>query len=197
MKKFTLSKENNDSALGFFEKKLQCSSSKDMFIKSCQVELIEQTIEFYGYIGELLRLIGFDRPSVTREGDVNCRMDAIIIDEKESIPIEIKSPRESIEINIKSIRQALENKIILLSRKFYKCEVDTTSLAIAYEYPSPRSDVYELVNDIKKSFGYNIGFVSTYDLLALVYDVQVNRKVFNREYFNRLFGKLEYEKTFH
>ncbi len=38
-------------------------------------------------------------------GDTSNRIDAVIIDEKKSIPIEIKSPSEVPYINIKSIRQ--------------------------------------------------------------------------------------------
>ena len=123
--------------------------------------------------------LGF-KTRVTREGDVNLRFDATIIDDYDSIPIEIKSPREDREINIKAIRQALENKIILLSRHFYKTRNETTSLAVAFEYPPTRSDVYELISDIKN------------DILikGRYFEIHIKEKyVENKKYIGKVYDK--------
>lgn len=152
-------------------------------------------IEFYDPIGSILRSIGFNA-KVVRNGDVNCRMDAIIIDDKNSIPIEIKSPRESKEICIKSIRQACENKIILLSRKFHNTRYETSSLAIAFKYPTNRSDVDELINDFKKAFDINIGIIDIQDLLSLVWDINKEHRSLNTDYFHHFMGKFDYAKAF-
>lgn len=196
MKKLTLTSAKEDSGNDYFGSQFATARSKDEFVSSCSKYLVGLTIEFYDYMGELLRYIGFVNPHVTREGDTNCRMDAIIIDKADSIPIEIKSPREVMEVNIKSIRQAFENKIVLLSRKFYPCRIETTSLVIAFEYPAIRSDVIELIDDIHISFGYNIGIIDVRDLLALAYDIHVKGKVLDRRYFNYFKGQFEYEKAF-
>jgi len=183
---------NND----IIDQYLQKCNSKSAFVNEVRNCLCDLKIEFYDYIGLILKHIGFPNPHVTREGDVNCRFDATLIDNNYSVPIEIKSPREDREINIKSIRQAFENKIVLLSRKFYKTQLNTTSLAIAFEYPPTRSDIYELIDNIKEAFGYNIGIINIDDLLCLVYDIQVNHRVFNFDYFYTLKGQFDYEKAF-
>jgi hypothetical protein len=176
---------------------MQCldnSSNIAEFISMTEEPLSKMDITFYPQIGELLSIIGFNS-NVTREGDVNCRFDATIIDNRYSIPIEIKSPREDAQINIKSIRQALENKIVLLSRKFYPTEHEITSLAIAQYYPPSRSDVFELIDDIYSAWGINIGIISLSDLLTLAFKVSKDGYVLNFDYFNHLKGKLDYEKA--
>lgn len=176
---------------------MQCldkSSSVADFISLTEGLLSNMDITFYPQIGELLSLIGFNS-NITREGDVNCRFDATIIDNQYSIPIEIKSPREDAQINIKSIRQALENKIVLLSRKFYPTERNITSLAIAQYYPPARSDVFELIDDIHTAWTINIGIISLSDLLTLAYKVNKDGYSLNLDYFNHLKGKLDYEKA--
>lgn len=180
----------------FIDEHIKNCSSISLFVATVKDYLSDLSIEFYEYVGVILRHIGFTNPNITREGDVNCRFDATIIDSRYTIPVEIKSPREIKEINIKSIRQAFENKIVLLSRKFFPTTEETTSLAIAFDYPPSRSDVYELINNIKDSFGYNIGIINIEDLLRLVYDVKINHKKFNFEYFNTLQGQFDYEKAF-
>jgi hypothetical protein len=91
---------------------LALANGLDDFIVSGKDTYKDYTIEFYEVIGDLLEYIGFHKVSVTRDGDTNNRMDAIIIDKVRSVPIEIKSPKEIEYINVKSIRQALENKIV-------------------------------------------------------------------------------------
>lgn len=184
-------KNNRD----YFAQTLDYTHSKKEFVGVAKDYLSHLKIEFYDFIGLILKHIGFVNPSVSRNGDTNCRMDAIIIDDENSIPIEIKSPGESVEINIKSIRQACENKVVILSRKFYATNYNTTSLAIAFGYPPERSDVYELINDIKNAYGFNIGIIDINDLLSLVYDVKKAHCQINFEYFNTFYGKFDYDKT--
>lgn len=177
------------------EQMLTAAHTKRAFLKLSKQAMELMNLEFYDVIGLILKHIGFENPNVSRPGDVNNRMDAVIIDEENSIPIEIKSPGESKEINIKSIRQACENKVIILSRKFYNTTDETTSLAIAFQYPPERSDVYELISDIKKAYGFNIGIVDIDDLLSLVWDVNEKVGELNYDYFNTFCGKLDYEKA--
>lgn len=157
-------------------KKLTLNASIEDFVVKGTIEYSQYTIEFYEVIGDILEEIGFQRVSVTREGDTNNRMDAIIIDKERSIPIEIKSPKEIEYINIKSVRQALENKIVLLSRKFYPTQKEVSSLAIGFEYPNERSGVYEAIDDIYKTFNISVGIISFGSLLRLFFEKTVNKK---------------------
>lgn len=176
---------------------LDFSHTKRAFLKVSKQALEAMNFEFYDIIGLILKHIGFKNAHVSRGGDVNNRMDAIIIDDENSIPIEIKSPGESKEINIKSIRQACENKVIILSRRFYNTTNDTTSLAIAFSYPPERSDVYELIDDIKNAYNFNIGIIDIDDLLSLVWDIDEGIGELDFGYFNTFSGKFDYEKAFH
>ena len=82
--------------------------------------------EFYPLVEVLFRIIGVDCHK-SRDGVNGERWDAMIRDVHRSIPIEIKSPGEEENISIKAIRQALENKIVLLSRKTYVTDNETSS----------------------------------------------------------------------
>ncbi len=179
----------------YIQQTLDYSHTKAEFLEVAKQFLEHMNYEFYDIIGLILKHIGFENARVSREGDVNNRMDAIIIDDENSIPIEIKSPGESKEINIKSIRQACENKVIILSRKFYKTTDNTTSLAIAFSYPPERSDVYELIEDIKKAYQFNIGIIDIDDLLSLVWDISEGVGELDYNYFNTFSGKFNYDKA--
>lgn len=194
MKKLT-PKKNTEKEISFIFKYLSIANTMDDFISMASEEINDLAIDFYNRIGEIFNAIGINI-SVTREGDVNCRFDATIIDTEHSVPVEIKSPREDIEINIKAIRQAFENKIIILSRGFYNTSKDTTSLAVAFSYPPPRSDVYELIEDIRIAFNINVGIIDVSDLLYLVYEYKVNNRAINKKYFFNFFGKFNREKAF-
>lgn len=179
----------------YIQQTLEYSHTKAEFLEVAKQFLEHMNFEFYDIIGLILKHIGFENARVSRGGDTNNRMDAIIIDNENSIPIEIKSPGESKEINIKSIRQACENKVIILSRKFYKTTNDTTSLAIAFRYPPERSDVYELIEDIKKAYQFNIGIIDIDDLLSLVWDLSEGIGELDFNYFNTFRGKFNYDKA--
>lgn len=148
---------------------------------------------FYPLVADLLCIIGFNC-KVSRGGQNYERADAIIIDEKYSIPIEIKSPGEELEISVKAIRQALENKIIFLSRQQYKTDYETTSLAIGYNLPNIRSEVFELIEDIYNSFKFNICVLNFTDLLVMAVSVINSGKEITIENFKTLKGVYNVKK---
>lgn len=145
---------------------------------------------YYQFVSDCLLKIGFVKVSVTRDGDTNNRIDSIIIDDKRSIPIEIKSPTEVTYINVKSIGQALENKIILLSRKFYTTDLATTTLVIGYDQPNDRSEVNNLIDYFYNSYNIRIGYIDTKTLLEIRWDVQIEKKSFDLEKIYNLKGVL-------
>lgn len=183
--------EEKDKHILTLEKLATESVNIDEFVSKGMLEFSQYTIEFYEVVGDILEEIGFKKVSVTREGDTNNRMDAIIIDDNRTIPIEIKSPKEIEYINIKSVRQALENKIVLLSRKFYSTEKDVTSLAIGYNYPNDRSGVYELIDDIFETFKIKVGIISFSTLLKIFYGKRIDSKQLDLDVIFYLKGRLD------
>lgn len=139
---------------------------------------------FYPLIETVFRIIGVQCVK-TRDGVVGERWDAMIKDEKRSIPIEIKSPTEEQYLSIKAIRQALENKIVLLSRKTYVTEDKTTSLAVGYYPPNNRAEVAELINDIKETYGYSIAALDIFSLIRLTVNIIIKGKGLDLE---KLYG---------
>ena len=79
-------------------------------------------------------------------------------------------------ISVKAIRQALENKIILLSRKTYITTNQCSTYAVGYFPPNDRSEVSDLIENIKKTFGYSI---AVFDIGSLI-KVSVNIILFNK-----------------
>ena len=121
---------------------------------------------FYPLIADLFSIIGFNC-RCPRNGINYERWDAIIDDDKKSIPIEIKSPTEEEFISVKAVRQALENKVILLSRGTYHTDWDTVSLIVGYNMPNDRAEVAKLIHDIKRTFGLKIGVIDFKSLLLM------------------------------
>lgn len=195
MRKLEPKKQFQTAKQDIISELLDDSSEKTHFIEAAKALFINMKIEFYEPVGLLLYYIGFPDTRVTREGNVNNRMDVVIVDSINSIPVEIKSPREDKEINIKSIEQACENKVILLSRRFHNTRPETTSMAVAFTYPPERSDVYELIGDIKAAYDFNIGIIDIDDLLSLVWAIKKEGKSLNYSYFNSFSGKFCYEKA--
>lgn len=122
---------------------------------------------FYPFIADLFTLIGMPCTE-SRAGDNGARWDAMIADDRYSIPIEIKSPTEEMNLSLKAIRQALENKVVLLSRRTHNTSPDVTSLAVGYEPPNARAEVGELIADCYEAFGIRIGVITLRTLLMLV-----------------------------
>lgn len=142
---------------------------------------------FYPFVAMLFRVMGLDC-TASRPGDNGARWDAIIVDEKESIPIEIKSPTEEQHISLKAIRQALENKVILLSRKTHITQSDTTSLAVGYYLPNDRAEVTNLMLDFKNTYGFRIGVIDLKTLLTIAITIIIDGKTIDIQKLNRLEG---------
>jgi hypothetical protein len=123
-------------------------------------------------------------------GDTNNRIDLILLDDRNSIPVEIKSKTESEAINVKSIQQALENRVILDERKFFPAVRDSSTLVVGFSYPPSRSDVSELVEDIAMAFGVNIGLISLSDLFRLALQKQLAGIELSRSRLENLKGPL-------
>lgn len=130
---------------------------------------------FYSLVETVFRIIGVDCHK-SRDGVIGERWDAMIRDQKRSIPIEIKSPRECEHLSLKAIRQAIENKIILLSRKSYPTTEDCSSYAVGYYAPNDRAEISGLINDIKATYGYKI---AVFDIESLI-KITVNIILFNK-----------------
>jgi hypothetical protein len=92
-------------------------------------------------------------------------------------------------INIKSVQQAVENKVILLSRQFYPTTLETTSLVIGYLYPEDRSGVYELIDDVRYTYGFNIGIITLHDLIVSLWEKDFEAIVFDKSRITNLKGK--------
>jgi hypothetical protein len=135
---------------------------------------------YYPLIGAFLTSIGLST-LVSRAGDTNNRMDAVVIDKIDSIPIEIKSPTETEYINVKAVRQAVENKIVMTARGMFPTRLETTTLAVGYLFPNTRSDVDELIEDVAYVYNINVGIISLEVLLIHVwnYYVRGDRSVAN------------------
>lgn len=121
---------------------------------------------FYPLVADLFTVLGFDCHA-SRSGINYERWDAIAVDNRYSIPIEIKSPAEEPFISVKAVRQAVENKIILLSRGSYVTDRSTVTLAVGYNPPNNRAEVSRLVSDIKTSFNINVGIIDFHSLVIL------------------------------
>lgn len=142
---------------------------------------------FYPLISTIFKIIDF-KCEYSRPGDNGARWDAIIIDDKRSIPIEIKSPTEEMHLSVKAIRQALENKIVLLSRKTHITDKATTSLAVGYCLPNDRAEVSNLVENIKETYGYKIGVLDFRSLLTIAISILIDNKGFDKNKLYELEG---------
>ncbi len=119
---------------------------------------------YYPFIAVLFSVFGLNCHA-SRAGINYERWDAIIVDAHCSIPIEIKSPTEEEYISIKAVRQALENKVVLLSRKAYRTDIHTVTMAVGYRPPNDRAEVARLIQDIHDTYGVRIAVL---DLLSLL-----------------------------
>ncbi|MFC5413150.1 hypothetical protein ACFPMF_27765 [Larkinella bovis] len=162
--------------------------------KASALQIIQQNLitadqkTFYPLTVKVLMSLGYNAIE-GNHGDTSNRVDAFIKDASYSIPIEIKSPTEVLNINIKSVQQAVENKVILLSRQFYPTTLETSSLAIGYLYPEERSGVYELIDDVKYTYGFNIGIITLHDLIVALWERDFEATVFNKSRITNLKGK--------
>jgi len=134
--------------------------------------------EFYPFVAELLQIIVGLEARAPQAGVNNERFDVIIPDKKFSVPVEVKSPTEEVMLSVKAIRQALENKVVLLSRygKHYPTTGEICTVAVGYNIPNARSDVYKLIDDIHAVYGVNIAIVDVRALFAAAYYCLLNNK---------------------
>lgn len=135
---------------------------------------------FYPFVATLFKVLGFDC-AASRDGDNGLRFDAVIREPHNSIPIEIKSPTEEMMIPIKGVRQALENKIVMLSRKRFNTDYQTTSLVVGYQLPNDRADIQNLINAIYAAYGINIGVLDFRSLLVLAIKTIMFQKVVSKK----------------
>lgn len=142
---------NNDSEIAAILKEQYVNYTKD---------------QFYPLIGDIFKSMGLNC-DIPPHGVNSRRWDAIILNDDDSIPIEIKSPTEELHLSVKAIRQALENKIILQSRQAEKNKRETTSLAIGFELPNDRADVASLISDIKNTYDIDIAVLGIDYLLKI------------------------------
>ena len=129
----------------------------------------ETKSSYYELVGRLLSAAGV--PTDVPPGGVNPnRFDAVVVDDEQSLPAEIKSPREEPFAGVKAVEQALENKVLLDARfaEAYPSRPDAATLAIGHELPPERSDVAELIDDIKHAFGINVAVLSLPQIYAWV-----------------------------
>lgn len=155
------------------------------------IQLMKQS-DFYPLVSNFLSYI-FNRKTITPSaGNNNLRFDVIIIDDKYSIPVEVKSPTEEMMLSVKAIRQALENKIILLSREAFNTEFNISSIAIGYSIPNKRSDVYKLIDDIYKTYKINIAISDMSDLFKAAFYCYINNTKFNINSLIDYRGRIEF-----
>lgn len=145
--------------------------------------------EFYPLVADLFSIIGFPCQE-SRAGDNGARWDAIIVDDEESIPIEIKSPTEEEFLSLKGVRQALENKVILLSRNTYPTKDETTSITVGYNLPNSRAEVSELIENFYNSYHIRLGVIGLEALLQLAIESVVNARKPKKPSITRLKGIL-------
>ena len=143
---------------------------------------------FYRLVEGLFRLAGFD-VSPGNSGDTSSRFDLLLLDDRDCIPVEVKSRTETQFINVKSVQQALENKIVLDSRA-YPSRVESASLVVGWDYPPARSEVTELVDDIYSAFGISIGLISMKALYRLALERQIGKQHHARSVLHSLRGPL-------
>lgn len=157
----------------------------DLYIKYSN----EKKDTFYEMVAESFRILGF-KCIAERHGQNSIRWDAIIIDSVNSIPIEIKSPAEETIISVKAIRQAIENRVILTARQTYKTNLDVSSFVVGYNYPSLRSEVYDLISYINELYGIKIAIFSFKELLQMVTSKMINGNSADLNKFYSLIGRV-------
>lgn len=149
----------------------------DTLFKKAEVHTQAQ---FYPLVASLFRIIGFDCQH-SRAGDNGARWDAIIKDNTNSVPIEIKSPTEEMHLSLKALRQTVENKIILLSRETHKTKREISTLAVGYLLPNDRAEVSSLIKDFKNTYGIKIGIIDYRSLVKMAVSSVLKNRTINKD----------------
>lgn len=152
------------------------NNSIEVFLKD--VAIMKQG-DFYPLIADMLSFIFDKKVTTPPAGNNNLRYDVIIEDSLYSIPVEVKSPTEEIMLSVKAIRQALENKVVLLSRKPFTSNYQVCSMAIGFNLPNKRADVYQLIDDIYNTFKINIAITDIRELTYATIYCYKNNTSFN------------------
>lgn len=170
--------------------KLNNQSAIRLFLD--EIKIMKQK-NFYPLVANLLGIIFNRKAFAPPAGNNNMRYDVIIPDESYSIPVEVKSPTEEKMISIKAIRQALENKVLLLARKPFKTEYDTSSFAIGFNIPNTRSDVYKLIDEIHQTYGINIAIIDMEQLISAAFYCSKSNRYFDISEFKNKKGVIHFE----
>lgn len=144
----------------------------DMFVNS---HSRDNKNPFYGIVGALFEISGL-RCRVSRDGDNAQRWDAILLDDEDSIPIEIKSPGEERYLSIKGVRQALENKAVLISRRTQPTKRDSTSMVVCFNLPTDRAEVSSLVNAFHETLNVRVSIMDFQTLVSIAVQSLVKRR---------------------
>lgn len=176
---------------------------KDQFVRLCAASIDREHFvtramlaakplqgrHFYPLVRSLFRAIGV-RAELSNPGDTSNRIDLLLPDATDPIPVEIKSASEVDVINIKSVQQALENKLAI-SRLTNKPRLGAaSSLVVGFEYPPDRSGVLELIEDINYTFAIRIGLISLRSLYEIFLSVSLDGMEFDRAKIANLKGLL-------
>lgn len=145
--------------------------------------------EFYPLVASLFRVIGVPA-TPSNPGDTSNRIDLVLTDPIDPIPVEVKSRTEVEAINIKSVQQALENKLVISRLAGMPSLSDTSTLIVGYRYPPDRSGVDELIDDIEDAFGIRIGLISLRRLYEVFLEVTLDGVPFDRARLESLKGPL-------
>ena len=121
---------------------------------------------FYPLVAQLFRILGFPC-STSRKGVNYQRWDASATLCGQTARMEIKSPTEEMYLSTKAVRQAIENKVILLARGESPTTRKLTSLIVGYRIPNERGELASLIEDVHRTFGFNIGVLDLQTLVAL------------------------------
>lgn len=147
----------------------------------------EKASVFYPLVASYFRILGF-QASASNMGDTSSRADVTISTKFGTVPIEVKSFTEVEFINLKSIQQALENKLFT-ARQDQESELSgLSSLALAFSYPSDRTRLEELIEDIDGAFGIRIGIISLPRLIEQAIALACGINSFDPEEITRLKG---------
>ena len=119
----------------------------------------EKASVFYPLVASYLQILGLEA-SASNMGDTSSRADVTISTSLGTVPVEVKSFTEVKSVNLKSIQQALENKLFTARQDQESKLNGLSSLALAFSYPSDRTGLEELIEDVDGAFGIRIGIIS-------------------------------------
>jgi len=147
----------------------------------------EKASVIYPLVASYFQLLGF-KASASNMGDTSSRADVTISTSLGTVPVEVKSFTEVEFINLKSIQQALENKLFTARQDQEKELNHLSSLALAFSYPSDRTRLEELIEDVDGAFGIRIGIISLPRLIETAISIVCGNLDFDPESITKLKG---------